>query len=538
MQKLTGGEAVVACLKAQGVDTVFGIPGVHNLAIYDALRRSPCIRAITTRHEGGAGFMADGYARVSGQPGVCLTITGPGAANALSPLTNAYADSSPVLLITSEVDLSVRGRGLGAFHEIPSQLDMLRGAVGWAERITHVEDIPAAFERAWAAMLTGRPRPAALEIPLNILRGEGDIAIPMRYTATRPSADPAAIAPAATLLAQAQHPIIYAGQGVLSSEASSALGRLAESLGAPVFTTCLGRGAIAGDHPLCLGYGWTWPDGPFMPLLAEADIALVVGSSLDVHETREGNLPLPAKLIQVDIDARELGKLYPVTVPIVADARAALEQLAALVPANPERLALMAHRVASLRAEGHQRVANKVGWRMMQAIRTAAPRSAIITGDAAAINSWQIYHLPVYAPRTAPFPIHNAALGFAFPAALGAKLAQPDRAVIAICGDGGALFTAQELATAVHYGIQVVLIVFNDGGYRSIEAYQRRLYGQTYAGALTNPDFVQFAQSFGALGLHAQTPEALQRAVQTALATAGPTVIEVRGQIDGASWSD
>ena len=309
MPHMTGGEAIVACLEAQGVDAVFGIPGVHNLAIYDALRRTPSIRAITTRHESGAGFMADGYARVSGRPGVCITITGPGAANALAPLTNAYADSAPVLHLTSEVDLTWRGRGLGAFHEIPDQLAMLNGAMGRAARITCVADIPVAFQRAWEAMFTGRPRPAALELPLNILQGTGDVDIPTRFVPVRPEPHAGAIAQAAALLAQAERPIIYAGQGALASGASAALTRLAATLGAPVFTTCLGRGAIAGDHPLCLGFGWTWPAGPFAPLLAEADLALVVGSSLDAYDTREGALPLPRHIIQIDVDAGVFGKL-------------------------------------------------------------------------------------------------------------------------------------------------------------------------------------------------------------------------------------
>ena len=173
---------------------------------------------------------------------------------------------------------------------------------------------------------------------------------------------------------------------------------------------------------------------------------------------------------------------------------------------------------------------------MMQALRAAAPRSSIITGDAASINGWQITHLPVYEPRTAPFPWHNAALGFAFPAALGAKVAYPDRPVIAICGDGGALFTLQELATAVHYRIPVVLIVANDNGYRSIEAYQRRLYGQPYAGELTNPDFVRLAEVFGAVGLRAETPGALETAVRSALAAQRPAVIEIPGLIEPAAW--
>ncbi|MCW5852365.1 MAG: thiamine pyrophosphate-binding protein [Anaerolineae bacterium] len=536
MTKMTGGEAVVACLAAQGVETVFGIPGVHNLAIYDALRRTPTIRAITTRHEGGAGFMADGYARVTGRPGVCLTITGPGAANALAPLTNAYADSSPVLLIASEVDTAVRGRGLGAFHEIPGQLDMLRGAVGWAERVERVEDIPTAFERAWDTMLSRRPRPATLEIPTNVLTNQGEVSLPQRYTRSLPVPNAAALAHAAALLAEARSPLLYAGQGVLAGDASHALARLAETLGAPVLTTCSGRGAIPQDHPLSLGYGWTWPAGPFAPLLAEADLALVVGSSLDIFETRDGSLPLPSRVIQVDIDGREIGKTYPRAFPVVADAQAALAYLAEAVPPMPDRCEQMGQRIAALRVAGQRQVESRLGWQMMQAIRAAAPRSAIITGDAAAINGWQITHLPVYEARSAPFPLHNAALGFAFPAALGAKVADPDRAVIAICGDGGALFTLQELATAVHYRIPVVLIVANDCGYRSIEAYQRRLYGQPYAGELTNPDFVRLAEAFGAVGWRAETPAALETAVRSALAAQRPAVIEIPGVIEPAAW--
>jgi acetolactate synthase-1/2/3 large subunit len=426
---------------------------------------------------------------------------------------------------------------LGAFHEIPDQLGMLSGAAGRAWRATRVEEIPGLFARAWEAMLTGRPRPAALEIPLNVLQARGEVEIPACFLPTRSAPDPDALRQAAQLLTHAQRPVIFAGQGVLASGASAALTRVAEVLGAPVFTTCAGRGAIAGDHPLCLGYGWMWSPAPFAPLLTEADAVLVVGSSLDAYETRDGALPLPSRIVQVDIEAGAMDKLYRATVPLIGDARAALEPLTALLPPNPERLAETIRRVAALREEGTRRVKGQIGWQMMQAIRAAAPRSAIITGDAAAINGWQIYHLPVYEPRSAPFPLHNAALGFAFPAALGARLAQPDRAAIALCGDGGALFTLLELATAVHYGIAATLIVFDDGGYRSIEAYQRRFYGQPYAGALTNPDFAAFARSFGALGLRAETPGALQRALEFALAASAPAVIEVPGFIEPPAWT-
>lgn len=571
MSTMTGGEAIVVCLQAYGVDTIFGIPGVHNLAIYDALRRTPAIRAITTRHEGGAGFMADGYARVTGRPGVCITITGPGAANALSPLTNAYADSSPVLLITSEVDNKVGGRGLGAFHEAPSQIDMLRGAVGWAERVTQAADIPAAFDRAWRAMTTGRPRPAALEIPTNILNDKADIPAPRPSTPSTPELDMSAVVEAANLLRRAERPIIYAGQGVLAAGASAELAAVAEALAAPVMMTYVGRGAIPADHPLSLGCGWTWPSGPFASFLSEADAVLIVGSSLDVMDTRDGTLPLPSQRVQIDIDAQAINKLYPITVPIVADARQALAALASVVSRQTSvvssqmtevtshksqvtdhksqvtghksqvtdhtaRLTEVTAAIAGRRAEAQALIATKLGWQFIQTIQAASPRSAIIIGDAATINGWQLYHLPVYEPRTAPFPMHSAALGFALPAAIGAKLAQPQAAVIALCGDGGALFTAQELATAMHYGVNVVLVVFNDQGYRSIEGYQRRLYGEVYAGELTNPDFTRYAEAFGALGLCAETPAALEGALRYALAADRPAIIEVPVEVGGVVW--
>ena len=328
MAIMTGGQAVVAALQAEGVRAVFGIPGMHTLHLYEALRTAPTIRHFTTRHEQGAAFMADGYARATGEPGVCLAITGPGATNTLTALGNAYCDSSPVFCITSEIATGHIGQGYEVFHELRDQLGLFAGVTAWNERAARVAEIPGAVHRAMVALRTGRPRPAHLEIPIDVLAATGEVEIAAPAAVERPAADPGQVAAAAALLARARFPLIYAGGGVNSAGASAALVSLAERLGAPVLTTFTGKGAIPEDHPLSLGCG-PWRRGLIADYLARADLLLVVGARLAQVETRDWTLPLPKTLVHVDIDPTVIGRHYPATVGVIGDARRALEQIAA-----------------------------------------------------------------------------------------------------------------------------------------------------------------------------------------------------------------
>jgi thiamine pyrophosphate-dependent acetolactate synthase large subunit-like protein len=527
MATMTGGQAVVESLRAEGVRIVFGIPGLHTLHLYDALRTCPTIRHITTRHEQGAAFMADGYARATGEPGVCLAITGPGATNTLTSLGNAYSDSSPVLCITSEIATGFIGKGHEVFHELKDQLGLFAGVTAWNERTMSVAEIPGAVQRAMRSLRTGRPRPAHLEIPIDVLAATGEAEIAPPAPCERPAIDPRQVAAAAELLARARTPLIYAGGGVVAAGASAALMSLAERLGAPVVTTYTGKGAIPEDHPLSLGCG-PWRRGLIADYLARADLLLAVGARLAQIETQDWTLPLPKTLVHLDIDPGVIGRHYPATLGVIGDAQRALEQInealagMALHPAPSSTT-----EIAEWQAAESARLQGEPGFGFMAALQAALARDAIVANDAALVNGWTAHHLPSYTPRSFLFPSGFAALGFALPAALGAKVAYPERQVVALCGDGGFLFTAQELATAVQYGLDIVVLVFNDGSYGSIARLQKAHFGATFAADLVNPDFVRLAEAFGAWAARASTPRELGSALGAALRAHQPALIEV-----------
>jgi acetolactate synthase-1/2/3 large subunit len=527
MATMTGGQAVVEALHSEGVRVLFGVPGLHTLHLYEALRTCPTIRHITTRHEQGAAFMADGYARATGQPGVCLAITGPGATNTLTALGNAYSDSSPVLCITSEIATGFIGEGKEVFHELKDQLGLFASVTAWNERVASVAEIPQAVKRSMRYLRTGRSRPAHLEIPIDVLASSDEVEIAPSESCERHAPDPRQVAMAAALLGRAQVPLIYAGGGVNAAGANAALVRLAERLGAPVVTSYTGKGAIPEDHPLSLGCG-LWRRGLIADYLARADLLLAVGARLAQVETRDWTLPLPRTRVHVDIDPGVIGRHYPATVGVIGDARLALEQInEALAAAALRPGSSPTDEIRQWRSSERARLQEDPGFAYMAALQAALARDAIVTNDAALVNGWTAHHLPVHTPRSFLFPSGFAALGFALPAALGAKVAFPERQAVAVCGDGGFLFTAQEFATAVQYGLDVAVLVFNDNSYGSIARLQKAQFGEAFAADLVNPDFVRLAEAFGAWAARAGTPHELGSALGAALRAQRPALIEV-----------
>ena len=386
--RITGGEAVVRSLEAHQVDTVFGIPGTHNLAIYEALRQTDSIRHILARHEQGAAFMADGYARASGQVGVCLSTTGPAALNTLASLGTAYSDSSPVLCIASQIPAEGIGLDKGFLHECRDQLASFAPVTKWRARADTVDAIPALMREAFAQMLNGRPRPTAVEIPCDTLDDSADLTITAAASAHRLAPDSEQIEQAARLLRAARQPVIWAGGGAIGSNAGDELRQLAERLQAPVFTTVLGKGVLPEDHPLAAGNVLLHPAS--RAFLAECDLMLAVGTRFTEEETDRWALRMPDSLIHIDIDPEEIDRNYPATVGIVADARAALQQISARLHDVRRQQSDQAAGIADLR----QRI-----WRYCQArapegvelvhtLRTALPRDAIIVSDLTVAAYW------------------------------------------------------------------------------------------------------------------------------------------------------
>ncbi len=521
MAEMTGGQALVRQLEREGVRTVFGLPGDQTMYALDAFYDTPGIRFVTTRHEQGTTYMADGYARAGGSPGVAFVVPGVGVYNAAAGLATAYACSSPVCLVAGQVNRHGIGRDLGLLHDIHDQLEIVRPVTKWAERILDPARIPGAVREAFRQMATGRPRPVEVEIPPETLAETADVELVDPDDGARPGADPDLVGGAAAMLLGAAAPLVVAGGGVNLGDASAELRAVAEFLQAPVVTTREGKGAVDDRDPLAVGTMWV--NRRLRPVLDAADVILAVGTRFQGFGIGDGT-----RVIHVDVDPTEIGKQGPVTLGLAGDARATLAALLEALDAGggprPSRAAeVRAMRRAvddELRAIGPQA-------RIVEVLRAAIPEDAIVAAGTTTVAYMCHMYFPVYEPRTYLSTSYMGTLGAAFPMALGAKVARPDRPVIAIKGDGGFLFAATELATAVQYGINTVTVVFNDGAYGNSNRDQRERFGGREIGTeLRNPDFGAFARSFGADGLKVAGVEDLGPALKEAIAHDRPTVVE------------
>ena len=537
MAKITGGQALVQSLIAEGVEVVFGIPGIHAVAIYDALYEHPQLRHITTRHEQGAAYMADGYARASGKPGVFITTTGPGAFNSLAAMGEAYASSSPVINIATQISMKLIGKGKGAVHESKDQLGMFRGVTGWNKRVESIKDIPSTIHEAFRRLKTQRPRPIELEFPVDILQGWEDVDILKAESYEKPAGDASGIAAAADYLTSSKKPLVWAGGGVIGSGASAELVKLAELLQAPVITTGNGKTVMSSEHSLCLGRlgrGWGRWDTPVSKsllsgLIEESDVMLAVGTRFAAVDTAYWKLKMPDKLIQIDVDEEQLDRNYPCKVGIAGDAKAVLKQLLqklGQVDERPSRAPEVASVKETIYQEAKKRAPEEI--QMLEDIREVVGPSAILSIDATAAAYWGGMFMKVSEPRTEMIPWGFAGLGFALPAGLGAKVACPDRPVVVLVGDGGFLFTSQELATAAQFGINVAVIIFNDSSYGAIQSMQKRWFdGRCIAVELRNPDYVKYAKSFGVAATDVSSFPEIKDALKKALSSGTTSVIVV-----------
>ncbi|MDJ0362398.1 thiamine pyrophosphate-binding protein [Rhodococcus sp. H29-C3] len=518
---MTGGQALVAALEAHGVRVVFGIPGTHNLPIYSALADSE-ITHVLTRHEQGAGYAADGYARTTGAPGVVVTTSGPAILNAAAAAAQAYSDSIPVLLISPGLPLRHPGHGNGILHEIKDQIGAMDAIVGHSQRVTSVAEIPLAVAQCFAAMTTGRPRPAFLEIPLDILDEIADVRVPGPVRGAVVAAREEDVTQARTLLTAAVAPMIIAGGG--SSTASGPLKLLAEILGAPVITTTNGKGVLPESHPLSLGAGVHLPS--VAKLVAESDVVLAVGTELAPSDFWYGPLEATGKLIRIDIDPTSIYTNGVPDVALVGDAAHTLDELIDGMSRDPaaDRAAQWRERLrADSRAEGK----NYLG--IVEALAQALDEDAIVVGDSTmACYYGAMANLPLHRPRSFLYPTGVGTLGYGLPAAIGAKVAAGDRQVVAILGDGGVMFTIAELAAAAELRIALPVIVVDNGGYGEIRNEMADRADIVHAVDLAPIDFPALAQTVGALGVGIESAEQLTAAVAKAFAADRPTIIHIR----------
>ena len=528
----TGGEWVVEVLRAQGVRHVFGLPGVHNLAIYDALLRQHDIAHVLSRHEQGAGFMADGYARASGNPGVVIVTTGPGATNVLTPLVESFAGSQPILALMSDIPAALIGKGLGALHEVPNQIECFKPVCRWAETIRDGAAIAGAVERAFHLFRTARPGPIALSLPTDLLVAKTE-ARRSKLRGRLPACDPKKIETATRRLRAAKRPLIVAGGGVIASGGAADLTALAHRLVAPVITSVMGRGAISETDPFWLGVLPNYRST--QAALEQADVILAVGCRFAHRSTKGLMLNLAFKpeqaLIHVDIDPKVIGLMHKPAVGIVGDARDALRGLLASLGYGAAASEWDPAWLQAQRETRWPRYTEPVD-RLIRILRSSLEPSAIVVNDQTGLNYWMEWHFPVLEPRTFLYPVGSATLGYGVPAAIGAKISHPDRQVLAVLGDGGFMFSVNELATAVKYGLGVVFLVLNDQRYGAIKYLQEGIFGKYGEVDLANPDFPAMARAFGAEAVRAEGIEDLPRALDRALRHQGPTVLELRMAVE------
>ena len=525
--EMTGGEAVASALELLGVRHVFGIVSVHNLPIYDAIARRGVITPIGVRHEQAAAHAADGYARATGELGVVIASTGPGTTNTMTGLFEAGFISSPVLLVTGQIESAYLGKAKGFLHEAEHQRQMLASLCRRVETVRRTEDIGRAVMAVAEDIRSGRPQPGAVEIPVDQQYRRAEVEIPPVRTVAPYSPDPDALSKVAEALSAAARPVLWAGGGVISAGAGPALTALAERLGAPVVTTIEGRGAIPDDHPLCLGSLTSSPQ--IEELVSAADVVLAVGTRFSGGATRNWKLTFGGTLAHLDADPAVIGRSYPADLPVVGDARLGLERLLdglTKVSTDPGHAEKARAAGDTARAEARGRLGED-HQQIMDAIRRHAPAETVMVRDATVpAYVWGNQLLPILRPRTSARPA-SAAIGPGLPLALGAA-AGSGRPTVLIAGDGGFMLHVGELVTAVQHGLPVVVCLFNDRGYgvlRGIEA--RQFDGRNFGVDLTTPDFPALAQSMGVPASRAATPAEFEEQFKAAIESGGPALIDI-----------
>jgi acetolactate synthase-1/2/3 large subunit len=528
MSLTSGGEAIVNGLVAHGVDTVFGLPGAQIYGLFDAFHQAQ-LKVIGARHEQACGYMAFGYARASGRPGVFSVVPGPGVLNASAALLTALGCNEPVLCLTGQVPTNFLGKGRGHLHEMPDQLATLRTFVKWADRIEYPDVAPALVGRAFQEMMSGRRGPASLEMPWDVFTQRAEVGKAQVYDLfPAPQPDSDRIKAAAALIKGSKTPMIFVGSGAI--HARDEILELAEMIDAPVVAFRSGRGIVSNAHELGLTMAAAYRLWPKTDLM----IAIGTRAELPASGFRWPYQPPGLKSIRIDIDPVETRRLAS-DAQIVADAKAGTAELVAAVrKAGFSRTAgrRAAIRAASAAAEQDiQRIQPQMAY--LKILREVLPDNAIVTDELSQVGFASWYGFPVYQPRTFITSGYQGTLGSGFPTALGAKVAHPDRPVVAITGDGGFMFGVQELATAVQFRIGVVTLVFNNNAYGNVRRDQReRFDGRVVASDLVNPDFVKLAESFGVGAARVTSPDHFRPALEKALADGGPYVIAVEVPTD------
>jgi acetolactate synthase-1/2/3 large subunit len=520
-ERMTTAQAVVRSLAINGIDTVFCLPGVQNDPLFDALFDSQeRIRAIHSRHEQGAAYMATGAAMATGQPAAYAVVPGPGFLNTTAALSTAYATNAPVLAIVGQIMLANVGRNLGQLHEIPDQLGIMRSLTKWSQRIHSAAEAPSVVAEAFHQLKSFRPRPVGLECSMDVWAQQAQVVLQAATPATPVPVDEDGVERAAKLLGAAKRPLIVVGGGAL--DAGEHIAAIADMLQAPVAAHRMGRGVLDSRHPLSVALGESHR------LWASADVVLAVGTRLQMQQGVWG-VDDALKIVRVDIDPEEHARIRRPDVGIIGDAGPVMARLREVLPKHNAKRDSRADEMRALKAElaaRRARLAPQLAY--IQAMRDELPDNGIYVEELTQVGYVSRLAFPTYAPRTYISTGYQGTLGWGVAAAIGVKAARPEAPVLSINGDGGFMFNVQELATAVRHKIGAVFVVFNDRAFGNVMRIQKQSYGNRTIGVdLANPDFVKLADSFGMMGLRARTPDELRGALRKAFADGGPVLIEV-----------
>ena len=522
MTYMSGGAAIVQSLLKHDIDTVFGLPGAQIYGLFDALYKvGDKINVIGARHEQATAYMAFGYAKSTGRVGLYTVVPGLGVLNTTAALCTAYGCNTPVLCITGQVPSAYLGKGRGHLHELPDQLATMRTLTKWAARIEHPAEAPRMVAEAFRQMTSGRPGPVSLEMCWDTMERKTEVTLWKPIQADPPNPiDPDQIVRAAKMLVEAKKPMIMVGGGAI--EAGKEIIELAETLQAPIVSFRSGRGIVSDDHDL----GFTLVAG--YNLWHDTDVLLGIGTRLEVPFMCWPYQPKGLKVVRIDIDPVEMVRLKP-DMGIVGDAGIATGELVKavqnllVVRPSPREEILEAKAKAK---RDIQKIQPQMAY--LETIREVLPRDGFFVEEISQVGFTAWFGFPVYRPRTFVTSGYQGTLGFGFPTSLGVKVANPDKAVVSVNGDGGFMYGVQELATAVKYNIGVVSIIFNNNAYGNVRRDQmQRFKGRLICSDLVNPDFIRLAESFGMAGYRATTPGELKLSLEKALGDSGPSLIEV-----------
>ena len=532
---MNGGDILIECLKAQGVSAIFGMPGTQNIHIYDSLLRrgAGAINHFLVRHEYAATQMADGFARATGEVGVAITVPGPGASNASTGILEAFTDCIPVLLITGQSHSNSYSRHPSKMFHGLDQMRFFEPITKYCAIASTVSEIPVVVENAFKAMRNGRPGPTVLEFPMDVTTGDGEVRIPARVEREDSPPDDSSFSAAVNKIRNAKLPLIFAGSAVIHANARNELRLLAEKLKAPVIVSRCAKGALSEDHPLALQicYGFLGQEA-----LKHADCLIGIGPRFTSIDTRSWSLELPKPFIQIDEDENEIGREYPCEIGVVGDLKLTLQALIEDISTDQNGWDAV---LPQLRAKYRTQPPLPI----IHELQDVLPQDTIYAIDVHSLGYASFAEFPIYDPKTFLYPNIGVALGYAYPAAIGAKVAYPDRPVVCFSGDGGFLMGAIEIATAMKYGINVVAIVINDNALSAIKGAQLKGFdGRTIDTDLCNPDFVEFARSFGAYARKVENLKDFKPILRDALSAERPALIEIMMQehqdeiIDSIGW--